>query len=130
MITVNNDSEGFGDPQTNLDTLLLTECATVLQKHYPDHYWSVTMPSDKSVIQVRCLNVSSKLGIVIHTKTAQNDPDKKCVVRAGGELLERAGLVRGRCVADPVAFDVSNSANVLDRKYHNNSSSSRPRLFA
>jgi len=120
MIKDDRNSETLFDPQTNLDNMMLVDCANTLQKHYPDHYWSVGLSSNKSVVTVIALNIAPNIGMVLHTRNVQNDPDKRCVVIAGGELLERARLRRGRCTEDTQGVDLSNSANVLDKKYHNN----------
>lgn len=105
--------------QTAMDNALLVDCVTVLQKHYPGHFWHAMMYSDKSAVAIRCLNVSSQLGYVLHTYRIQGDPERKCVVKAGGELLERANLRRGLCTQDSEGFTTENSANVLDKKYQN-----------
>ncbi len=120
-IIVKNDSQdgSIMTGQKAMDTALIVDCVTVLSKHYPHHAWHVSLSTDKSVVQVRCLNINGKIGMIIHTNRVQEDPDRKCVIHAGGELLERARLVRGKCNEDALSFDVSNSANVLDAKYHN-----------
>lgn len=74
--------------------LLVHKCAEKLHKTYPYHIWHVSMSKDYSVIQIRALNIHSQYGIVLHTQIVQNDPDLKCVLLAGGELLERAFLSR------------------------------------
>jgi len=69
--------------------MLVYKCADVLQKKYPPYMWAIQMSPDASVIMIRCLDVSSDYGYILHTMTVQNDPDLKCVVTAGGEILER-----------------------------------------
>jgi hypothetical protein len=76
--------------------LLVQQCAEKLHEHYPHHMWSVCTSDDWSCVFVKCLNVSQLYGVTLHTTKVQNDPDLKCVVRAGGEILERGFLNRGK----------------------------------
>lgn len=121
-VLVKNDDnlDGIMNGQKAMDTKLLVDCVTILQKHYPGHFWHAMMYSDKSMVAIRNLDVSSKIGYKLNTSRVQSDPDLKCVVFAGGELLERAGLIRGMHRGeDATHFDTTNSANQLDKKYHN-----------
>lgn len=72
---------------------LLKDCAAKLQETYPEHLWVVRSP-DKSVVIIFNYLISTEYGYVLHTKRVQNDPELKCVVKAGGELLERAYMSR------------------------------------
>ena len=77
-------------------SLLVANCATKLNEHYPYHYWHVSMVNDMSVINIKCLNVSGEFGYTLYTQVVENDPDLRCVMKAGGEILERAKKTRGR----------------------------------
>ena len=79
-----------------LASLLVANCANKLNEHYPYHYWHVSMVKDMSVINIKCLNVSGEFGYTLHTQVVESDPDFKCVMRAGGEILERAKKARRR----------------------------------
>lgn len=73
---------------------LVKRCAEKLQEHYPNHIWSVAAGRDHSIIAIKCLNVDDHYGYVLHTKNVQEDPNLKCVVLAGGEILERGNQQR------------------------------------
>jgi len=89
--------------------MLVRRCAEVLQKHYPKYMWHVQISMDNSVVGVRCISIDTQYGYVLHTLQVQSDPDLKCVVNAGGEILERAFVTRGRANADqaPTKFDLT-----------------------
>lgn len=72
--------------------------ANKLNQHYPGHMWAVNVNSVETAGVVNIFNfaVSSKYGYVLHLSTVQNDPTLKCVVKAGGEILERASFARGQ----------------------------------
>lgn len=74
--------------------LLIRQCAEKLLQAYPTHPWYVKMSSDKGLIYIYNMLVSIEYGFVLKTAQVQNDPELKCVVRAGGEILERAFLSR------------------------------------
>jgi hypothetical protein len=62
-----------------------------LHRHYPGHLWAVNVGG--GVVTVQNLSLSGKWGFRIFEN--EIDPDYKCVMRAGGELLERFNLRRG-----------------------------------
>ena len=82
------------------------EVAETLLKHYPGHLWAVGWQG--GAITVKNINISGDYGFYIFpqvTSTASELADK--AVRFGGELLERAGLKRGRYNGvNPVALDI------------------------
>lgn len=92
-----------------LATRLIHRCAEVLQRHYPKHFWHISMPTDQSVIYIRNGMIHPRWAMVVHTLEAEQDPDLKCIVRAGGELLERAYLSRGKYTEDPTRLDITHS---------------------
>jgi hypothetical protein len=121
VIVKNDDLKGsIMAGQNAMDTKMLVDSVTILQQHYPHHFWHAMMYADKTSIAIRALNVSDQIGYILHTYRVQGDPELKCVIRAGGEILERAGLERGKCIEDSTGFDTTNSANQLDAKFHNN----------
>lgn len=76
--------------------LLVKRTAETLHRHYPGHLWAVNIDEEGGVITVMNLALSGKWGFLLKLKTVQEDPDLKSVMRAGGELLERYRLRRGR----------------------------------
>lgn len=88
---------------------LLRRLAEHLSNVYPKHPWHIDMTSDYSVIRIRlyypnCMNY----GYILHTLDVQSDPDLKLVTKAGGELLERLFLSRGKSTGiDPDRLDLS-----------------------
>ena len=77
----------------------MSVCKRVAEKlndHYPGHLWGVNMV--QGVIQVMNLGLSARWGFQI--KEENLDPDYKKVLMAGGELLERYNIKRGRMDVD------------------------------
>ncbi|MDI3349079.1 hypothetical protein PIGBHMHK_00645 [Mycoplasmopsis arginini] len=64
-------------------------------KHYPNHLWAVSVKG--GIIVIKAMNISSNHGVVIKMNDVMHDVKVRSreVMRAGGELLERARLVRG-----------------------------------
>lgn len=81
--------------QEDQDMGLAQDIAETLMKHYPGHLWAVTVKGGVAII--KALNISSNWGVVLKMKDITHDAkvrDKK-VMLSGGELLERARLIRG-----------------------------------
>jgi hypothetical protein len=78
------------------DMGLAKDIAEALTKHYPGHLWAVSVKSGVAVI--KALNISSLWGYVLHLNDIVHDAGSrhKDVMRAGGEILERAKLKRGQ----------------------------------
>ncbi len=109
------------DIRTNLDpgdkpadVVLVGQVNRVLQKHYPGWFWYVEIPPNSGVLIVRNMdtNLVKPWGFVIHLKDIHSDPTFKKVIWAGGELLERYNLARGRVQAEDVVLTHEN----LNRK--------------
>lgn len=77
------------------DMNMAKDIAETLFKHYPGYMWAVNVTSGVAVI--KCLNVSSLYGFILKYKEIKDDAGfrAKEVVRAGGEILERANMARG-----------------------------------
>ena len=77
------------------DMTMAKDIAETLFEKYPGYMWAVSVKSGVAVI--KCLNISSLYGFVLKYSDIKGDAvyRKKEVVRAGGELLERAGMKRG-----------------------------------
>lgn len=86
-----------GNPNVEtLDYLTARQMAETLHKHYPGHLWAVTCEGLKGIATVRNLRLSGNWGFIIKLRDLNADPGMKEVIRAGGELLERYRVARGR----------------------------------
>ncbi len=86
-----------GNPNVEtLDLLTARQMAETLHKHYPGHLWAVTCEGLKGIATVRNLRLSGHWGFIIKLRDLNADPGMKEVIRAGGELLERYRVARGR----------------------------------
>jgi hypothetical protein len=74
------------------DYILARNMAETLNRHYPGHLWAVTCEGDKGIATVRNLRLSGRWGFIL--KLREMDKNMRCVMRAGGELLERYRLAR------------------------------------
>lgn len=113
IIIKGKDPEKFVTGSQAMAELLIHSCCEVLSKAYPHNIWHVGMSSDMSVIRIRCLNVDGQYGYILHTTDVQSDPDFKCVMRAGGEILERAFISRDNTKELKIAdkFDLQGVTN-------------------
>ncbi len=86
----NVPGHGFSDD----DMMLCGRVADKLNNHYPGHLWATHLNSDKlgGILVIRNMAQSTRYGYVLHLSTIYADPDLKCVMRAGGEMLERAKM--------------------------------------
>jgi hypothetical protein len=96
IIIKGKDPEKFVTGSQAMAELLVHSCCEKLSKEYPSNIWHVEISSDMSVVRVRCLNVDGQYGYTLHTTDVQNDPELKCIKRAGGEILERAFISRDK----------------------------------
>lgn len=88
MLTLANTEEAQ-------DMTMAKDIAETLFAHYPGYMWGVNVRGGVAVI--KCLNVSSLYGFILKYKDISHDANfrKKEVLRAGGEILERAKMKRG-----------------------------------
>lgn len=72
------------------------EMLEVLTEAYPGHSWWVRI--DGGIVQVKHFDISGTIGMVRKYRALAQDAHarKRDVIRAAGELLERAHLRRGR----------------------------------
>lgn len=80
------------------DMTMAKDIAETLFAKYPGYMWGVSVKSGVAII--KCLNISSLWGFILKYKDIAHDANyrKKEVIRAGGELLERAKMARGERV--------------------------------
>lgn len=77
------------------DVMTARKCAEALNRHYPGHLWAVHVDSDGGMVFIRNLLISTVYGYRLHLSRVNGDPDLSCVMRAGGEILERGRMNRG-----------------------------------
>ena len=84
------------------DIGLAKDIGETLHAAYPGHLWAVTVVS--GVATVKDLYISSTWGMLLHYDNIKGDAGarKKAIIMAGGELLERANLRRGKYTGDYV----------------------------
>ena len=80
------------------DKILAKNIGEILHRHYPGHLWAIHVDSEGGVVNIRNLRVSFLYGYVFHIKNLYPFDSQvvRKVVNAGGELLERAAIVRGK----------------------------------
>lgn len=94
------DGEVAFDPFKEYDEWVAAQVMTTLKTHYPGHFWRVV----HSCAQGVCLiSIPILMGInrymCVNLKTHAIDSHR--VIMAGGEILERYGLLRGRFQLTP-----------------------------
>jgi len=94
------------DPGDLYDMKIAKACSDLLTQHYPGHMWAVNVNSSPTagVVNIYNLAISSLYGYVLHLTTVQNDPTLRCVLRAGGEILERGNMIRGKSRGDTATY--------------------------
>lgn len=71
-----------------------------LSQTYPGHPWGVSAEIEHGIVRV-CLQGFAQWPYVIHIATLKSDPGMRCVVEAGGHILERLRMPRkGFSLAD------------------------------
>jgi hypothetical protein len=79
------------------DMILAKEIADALNSHYPGHLWAVNVDGPNGVANIRDLLLSGQMGYVLKLVNIFSASDfRRDVVRAGGEILERYRMTRGR----------------------------------
>jgi len=85
----------IADTEYTQDIGMAKDIADTLFEKYPGYMWGVNVKSGVAVI--KCLNVSSLWGYILKYKDIAHDATfrRREVIKAGGEILERAKLARG-----------------------------------
>jgi len=86
------------------DIQLAKRAMKVLCDHYPGFIWQVRINDEElgGIMTILNLTINEQIfdnnswGYVLYLSNVYQDPNLKCVVRAGGEILERAYLARGK----------------------------------
>ena len=93
------------NPKGNLhDILTARTMAEALHAAYPGHFWAVSCDGKTGMADVRNLALSGNWGFRIKLSGIYSASQfKKDVVKAGGEILERFKLNRGRLNDDQLS---------------------------
>ncbi len=81
------------------DEVIAKEVADLLMRHYPGFLWAVSIDSRDhvGVLDIRNLSLHGQWGFRLTLKQYFDGLDtRKKIVRAGGELLERYRMPRGK----------------------------------
>jgi hypothetical protein len=81
-----------------LEFALAKRIADKLHQKYPGYLWAVNIQG--GMVDVRNLSLSGEWGFRLYQKAVQDDPNDKLAVMAGGEILERYKMRRGRIDED------------------------------
>lgn len=83
------------------DLILAKEMADTLHRHYPGHMWAVNVQGEQGVADIRNMALSGEYGYRLRLVTNYSMSEfLERVKRAGGEILERYRLPRGRADFD------------------------------
>lgn len=79
------------------DYTLAKDMAEALMEHYPGHLWAVSADSNTGMCDIRAMQLSSIWGYRLKMpKIYSASAFRADVIRAGGEILERFRVNRGR----------------------------------
>jgi hypothetical protein len=79
------------------DHITAKTMADALDNHYPGHLWAVSADSSTGLCTIRDLLLSGQMGCVLKIPAIYSASSFQAdVIRAGGEILERYRLSRGR----------------------------------
>lgn len=95
-------------PKVSLYELnLAKQMAEALHQHYPGHLWGVCVSEKTGMADIRNLALSGQWGYRLKLKDHYSASEWKAeVVRAGGEILERFKVTRGRATDNINALPV------------------------
>lgn len=93
------------DPQGQINDIVMAKSmAEALHRAYPGHFWAVAVDGKAGLADVRNLALSGNWGFRLKlNKIYSASAFEKDVIRAGGEILERFRLSRGRLDEDALA---------------------------
>lgn len=101
----------MADTEQLEDMNMAKDIGETLFAHYPGYMWGISVRSGVAII--KCLNVSSLYGFILKYKDIKDDAGfrKKEILRAGGEILERAKMARGERKMGERVIDVDGIEN-------------------
>ena len=93
-LLIGND---YASQQDALDMALAKDYADALNTAYPGHLWAINVQGAQGIATIHNLMLSGKYGYLLHlNKRYSASEARKAVVMAGGEILERFKVSRGR----------------------------------
>lgn len=88
------------DPHKGFDEWAAAQAMAVLESHYPGHHWRVVHDGSQGMAYISMpvlMGVNRFMAVNLKTHAL----DEHRVITAGGEILERYGLLRGRFQLTP-----------------------------
>ncbi len=82
--------------QDAADMAIAKRAAEILDKHYPDHLWKVSISHETGMCNIHNMNLDGEFGYSIYLAVLLSARGEKTLVRGGGELLERFNVSRGK----------------------------------
>lgn len=76
-----------------LDILRGQEVQSILRRHYPGHPWIVEVNHEQQIIKIMIKHLHERPYVVL-LRDFYADPRRDCIMRAGGEFLERFNIPR------------------------------------
>lgn len=108
-------SDGKPDKHAAADLAITKKIGAKLEQHYPCQPWLVEVDSAQGVAFISLpIIMRRNQRYCLHLSTIGSDPGLRCVVRAGGELLERHNVPRAGFQIDH--FLAARNANPMNRK--------------
>ena len=75
----------------------------MLEKNYPGWLWTINPDQNAGMIYIYSLRLSGEFGYKMKIGDVQDDPNRRLAVEAGGQILERYGMKRGKYVHSDLA---------------------------
>ena len=102
------EAEGEVDHPDEFDAhsslrIVAKEGMNLLQLHYPGHLWAIQINVFGRMFNIFNHALHDMWGYTIRADEVEHEPTRRRFVTAGGELLERFGLRRGRFNIDEYA---------------------------
>ena len=86
------------------DLLLSKDLAEALNSQYPGHLWGVRVQGEHGMATIHNLMLSGEWGYVLKLDKTYSASDlRRRAIKAGGEILERFKVLRGRLDDDRMA---------------------------
>lgn len=94
-------SDGEPDPHLARDLALTKRIADKLEAHYPGHPWMVQVSHLQGVAYIKIpILMKRNEAWVLHIDKILMDPGLRCVMRAGGAILEKHNVPRAQFMID------------------------------
>ncbi len=113
-MTYDAPSDGSPDKHAASDLAITRRIAMKLDQHYPCHPWLVRVDGAQGVAMISLpIIMKRNQSYVVHLSTIAADPGLRCIVKAGGEILERHNVPRAGFQIDH--FLAARNANPANR---------------